>query len=129
MSLHTALRPSIYCISIYQTARPTDEAEVDPQEQGKAIIGEVASQVGLDEKQYKTRILVSEDVTETILDAVEAYDTICVGSTRQGALSQALFGSIPETIGEQVSATVAMVRGAEESPRSIREAVVEHLTP
>jgi len=69
------------------------------------------------------------DAESIFAAAVEEYDTVCVGATRAGAVSQALFGSLPERVGAEVDATVAMVRGEEGSPRTIREAIVERLSP
>jgi hypothetical protein len=50
-----------------------------------------------------------------------------VGTTHEGVISQALSGALPERIGRRAAGTVAMVRGEETSPRSIREAIVERL--
>lgn len=62
---------------------------------------------------YETDVIVSENVEATLLESVAAFDTVCIGATRSGSVSQSLFGSIPETIGEERDATVAMVRGRE----------------
>jgi amino acid transporter/nucleotide-binding universal stress UspA family protein len=104
------------------------DGEGDPQERGEAVIRDVAERAGIEYMDYESEVLVSDDVEASILDAVGAFDTVCVGATRSGAVSQALFGSIPETIGEQVDSTVAMVRGPEETARSVREGLVERLT-
>jgi amino acid transporter/nucleotide-binding universal stress UspA family protein len=104
------------------------DEEGDPQERGEAVIEDVAERAGVEYVDYDAAVVVSDDVETAILDAVGAFDTVCVGATRSGTVSQALFGSIPETIGEEVDSTVAMVRGPEESARSVREGLVERLT-
>jgi len=76
---------------------------------------------------YETEIRVAGDIEQTILDAAEDYDTICVGATRSGAISQAVFGSLPETVGEEADKTVVMARGSEESAMSVREALLRRL--
>ena len=76
---------------------------------------------------HETEIRVAEDTERTILDAAEDYDTICVGATRSGAVSRAVFGSIPEKVGEEVDKTVVMARGPEASVMSIREALLRRL--
>jgi len=54
-------------------------------------------------------------------------DTIRVGATRSGTISRAVFGSLPETVGEEVDRTVVMAFGREESPMSIRQALLRRL--
>jgi nucleotide-binding universal stress UspA family protein len=76
---------------------------------------------------YESRVVVSEDVEKTLLGSVGAFDTVCVGATRSGSVSQALFGSISETIGEEVDSTVAMVRGPKETTWSVREGIIDRL--
>ena len=56
------------------------------------------------------------------------YETeIRVGATRSGAIFQAVFGSLPETVGEEMEKTVVMARGPEESAMSVREALLRRL--
>lgn len=105
-----------------------DDPDFDPNEEGQEFIAEIAETVGLAPEEYETRVEVGEDIEATILEAVERYDTICLGTTREGVISQALSGALPERIGQQVTGTVAMVRGEETSPRSVREALVERLS-
>lgn len=76
---------------------------------------------------YDTEIRVAEDTEQAIIDAAEGYDTICVGATRSGAISQAVFGSLPETVGVEVDRTVVIARGPEESAMSDREALLRRL--
>ncbi len=103
-------------------------ADRSPEEDGERLIRSVAAAVGLESDSFRTKVVVSADLKNAILEAVEGFDTICVGGTRSTSLAQALFGSIPEEIGEQADATVAIVRGASQRPRSIADAVVERLT-
>jgi nucleotide-binding universal stress UspA family protein len=105
-----------------------DAADRDPEAVGREIVEDVAEAAGLQPDEYEAGVVVSEDVEAAVLAAAADYATVCVGSTRAGAVEQALFGSLPETVGEQVDGTVAMARGAEGSPRSIREALVELLS-
>ena len=104
-----------------------DEDGLSPQERGQAVIEDLADRAGIEERQYNSRVEVAEDIEGTILDAASKYDTVCVGATRSGAVSQAVFGSLPETIGEQTDRTVVMARGPEESAMSVREAIVRRL--
>ncbi|WP_262180893.1 amino acid permease [Haloarcula laminariae] len=104
-----------------------DEDGLTPQERGQAVIDDLVDRAGISEDDYESRIAVGEDIEATILAAASEYDTICVGATRSGTVSQAVFGSLPETIGEQTDRTVVMARGPETSPMSVRDAIVRRL--
>jgi len=104
----------------------TDEANA-PTERGEAVIEALAERAGIQYMTYETEIRVAADTEQAILDAAEDYDTICVGATRYGPISQAVFGSLPETVGEEVEKTVVMARGPEESAMSVREALLRRL--
>jgi amino acid transporter/nucleotide-binding universal stress UspA family protein len=114
-------------LTLLNVQQSDDDHDVDVHARGKAIIDALAEQGGIADVDYDERVLVADDVVGTILDVADEYDSICVGATRSGALTQALFGSIPERVGERTSGTVVMARGPEESPLSIREAIVERL--
>ena len=106
----------------------SSDGEDGPRERGRQLIEEVAEKVGLDDGDYETKVVVGDNIEKTLLNAVMPYDTICIGATRTGVLKQALFGSLPERIGEKAPGTVIIV---DEKHRSltIAEAVVERLTP
>ncbi|GGK77015.1 amino acid permease [Haloarcula sebkhae] len=115
-------------LTLFNVQEPgEDDDGLSPQERGEALIEEFVERTGLEEAQYQSRIEVAEDIEGAILDAATGYDTICVGATRTGAVSQAVFGSLPETIGERTDQTVVMARGPEESAMSIRQAIVRRL--
>lgn len=120
---------SVTLLNVQQPA--TDEAAVDdrhsPQSQGKAVIDEVAERAGITTMDFISRVEVADDIEEAILEAADEYDTVCVGATRSGAVSQALFGSLPETIGGKAAGTVVIARGPEKAPLSVREAIVQRL--
>ncbi len=112
-------------LTLLNVQRPDEE--IDPRERGEEVIADVAERAGIEYMDYETKVVVSDAVEETLLETVEEFDTVCVGATRSGSVSQALFGSIPETIGEEVDATVAMVRGPKETTRSVREGLIDRL--
>ncbi|PSQ15485.1 amino acid transporter [Halobacteriales archaeon QS_8_69_26] len=115
-------------LTLLNVQEPDDDAtETELEDRGMDVIRAVAEEAGIDEGDYVPSVVVAEDVEDAILEEVEEYDTVCVGATRSGPVAQALFGSIPERIGAEASGTVAMVRGSERSPMSIREAIVERL--
>ncbi|WP_138431570.1 amino acid permease [Fodinibius saliphilus] len=107
---------------------PSEDADMDPQTEGKGLINSIAHEVGLNSAQFKTEVLVSDNVRNTLLKAIENYDTVCIGATRSTAITQALFGSIPEEIGEHAKGTVIISRGPEYRPRTITEGIIERLS-
>ena len=76
---------------------------------------------------YNAEVKVAEDTEQAIIEAAKEYDTVCVGATRSGPISQAVFGSLPEKVGAGVDQTVVMARGPEESPMSVRQALLRRL--
>lgn len=95
---------------------------------GKAIIEDAAVRAKLSAEEYQAQVVLGEKLRPTILKAVSGYDTVCVGATRSTNITQALFGSIPEMVGEKAEATVAIVRGPQANPRTVKNAVIERLT-
>ncbi len=115
-------------LTLFNVQEPGDDEDgVSPQERGQVLIEEFVERAGIEDAPYESRIEIAEDVEGTILDAATEYDTICVGATRSGAVTQAVFGSLPETIGQQTEGTVVMARGPEESAMSVRQAIVKRL--
>jgi len=115
-------------LTLFNVQEPADEdADETPEERGHALIDDLAERAGIEYVTYDRRVETAEDVEETILAAADEYDTICVGATRTGPVSQAVFGSLPETVGEETDRTVVMARGPEESAMSIREAIARRL--
>jgi APA family basic amino acid/polyamine antiporter len=115
-------------LTLLNVQGPPDDGEYDPEEEGQALIESVAKETGI-EQDYEEEVIVTDgDIRETLLDAVADYDTICVGATRSTAVAQALFGSIPEEIGEKSEGTVALARGALYKPRSVSQGVIDWLS-
>lgn len=107
---------------------PSEDEDIDPEAEGKGLINSVAHEAGLGSTQYKSEIFVSDEVRGTLLNAVEDYDIVFIGATRSTAITQALFGSIPEEIGEHAKGTVIFTRGSEYRPRTVTEGIIERLS-
>ena len=115
-------------LTLFNVQEPgDDDDERSPEERGEEVIEKLVERAGIEYMTYEIRIEIADDIEQTVLDAASEYDTICVGATRSGAVSQAVFGSLPETVGERIDRTVVMARGREESAMSIREAIVRRL--
>jgi len=115
-------------LTLLNVQRPSENGVVDPEEEGRALIESVAKEANI-QQDYREKVLVADgDIRETLLGAVGDYDTICVGATRSTAVAQALFGSIPEEIGEKSEGTVALARGALYRPRSVTQGLIDLLS-
>lgn len=105
-----------------------DDSVVDPQQEGEGLISSLAHQVGLDDESYTSKVIISDDVRQALLDNIAEHDTVIIGATRSTAVRQALFGSIPEEIGEKSDANVIITRGREYKPRTVTEGIIERLS-
>ncbi|WP_445665418.1 amino acid permease [Fodinibius sp. AD559] len=116
-------------LTLLTVQEPTGEdSAVDPQQEGKGLISSMAHQVGVDENSYSSKVIISDDVRQALLDNIDEYDTVIIGATRSTAVRQALFGSIPEEIGEKSDANVIITRGREYKPRTVTEGIIERLS-
>lgn len=118
-------------LTLFNVQQPADDDEEDlsPEERGQTLVEEMAERAGIEYMNFETRVEVTDggNLEDVVLSLADEYDTVCVGATRSGAVTQALFGSLPETIGERAEGTVVMARGPEQSPLSIREAIIRRL--
>jgi amino acid transporter/nucleotide-binding universal stress UspA family protein len=97
----------------------------DPRKTGREIVEEVAASGDVPPDQYDVRIEVTDDeIVDALVAAGNEYGTICIGASREGAFKQALFGSIPEEVGERVEGNVIMVNRPFQ-PRTVWEALFE----
>ncbi len=114
-------------LTLMNVQTPGEEGEEAAKEAGRELIAGVVDKVGLEAEDYIEKVVVGSDIESTLLQAVIPYDTICIGATRTGVLKQAVFGSIPEKVGEKATGTVIIVDEKHRS-RTIAEAVVERLS-
>ncbi|AGN01031.1 cationic amino acid transport protein [Salinarchaeum sp. Harcht-Bsk1] len=114
-------------LTLLNVQSPAEDEAESPTDRGEAIIDDVIEAADIADATVRTEVIVAEDTERAIIDAADEYDTVCVGATRSGAVSQAVFGSLPETIGANVNRTVVMARGQERSPTSIRQAISQRL--
>jgi amino acid transporter/nucleotide-binding universal stress UspA family protein len=105
-----------------------DDSTIDPKTEGKGLISSVAHQVNVDDEHYTSKVIVAEDVRQALLNHITEYDTVVIGATRSTAVRQALFGSIPEEIGEKHDGNVIITRGREYKPRTVAEGIIERLS-
>jgi len=82
-------------------------------ERGRETIESVAERGGLEPEEYESAVVVATDVESAILQAIQEYDTICVGLSEKSALSRTMFGSLAERVSRETSGNVGIVRSAE----------------
>lgn len=116
-------------LTLLNVQSPETDSDTDASSTGRSevVIEKLVERAGIEYMSYDTQITGAEDTEQAILKAAEEYDTICIGATRSGAISKAVFGSLPEKVGEEVDRTAVMVRGPEESPMSIRQALIRRI--
>ncbi|MFP8952711.1 amino acid permease [Natrialbaceae archaeon A-arb3/5] len=108
--------------------KPDETDGIDPEAVGRQMIDDVAANAELDEGEYQSRVVVTdEDVREALVEAATSYETVCIGATGTSTVAQALYGSIPQRIVREHSGTVLMARGEQRTPRTFRQAVIQRL--
>jgi nucleotide-binding universal stress UspA family protein len=70
----------------------------------------VANRANLDPDEYESEVVVSEDLSSAIIDAVTEYDTVCVGLLERSDV-EFEFGSTARRVSRDVPGNVAVVRG------------------
>jgi nucleotide-binding universal stress UspA family protein len=91
---------------------PGDE-QTNQVKRGRETIRSVAKRGGLEAEEYESVVVVETDIESAIMDAVQEYETVCVGLSEKSDLSRALFGSLAERISRKISGNVAIVRSIE----------------
>jgi amino acid transporter/nucleotide-binding universal stress UspA family protein len=89
-------------------AEPTNHVK-----RGQETIRSVAERGGLYADEYESAVVVATDVESATIQAVQEYDTVCVGLSEESDLSRTTFGSAAERISRETSGNVAIVRSVE----------------
>ena len=83
----------------------------DPVARGEQTIDWIADRAGLAPGEYESEVVVAEDTETAIIDAVDEYDTVCVGLSEKSDTERVLFGSIAERISRAAPGNVSIIRG------------------
>ncbi len=110
------------------TVKSPDSSGYDPQSKGDNLIQTTVRTLGLNPDDFKSEVVVADDVRSALMESIKGYDTVCIGATRSTYVRKALFGSIPEEIGENTDGTVVISRGREYKPRTVTEGIIERLS-
>ncbi len=91
---------------------------------GREIVERDVARVDIiDVGDYDVEVVIDDDVERALVSMAESFQTVCIGATRSSRLERALFGDIPEAVGEQAPGNVVIVRGEARVRRSLWEAV------
>jgi nucleotide-binding universal stress UspA family protein len=90
-----------------------EDEQTDHAKRGRETVRSVAERGGLDAGEYESAVIVAADVESAIIQAVQEYDTVCVGLSEKSDLSRTMVGSIAERISQGTSGNVAIVRSDE----------------
>lgn len=109
--------------TLLNVQRSMADAAGTPIERGEAVIADIAEQAGLTPDEYTTEVVVDDEIEPAILEAVNGYDTVCVGLSERSDASRIMFGTIAERISQEATGNVSIVRGAYASPSFSDETV------
>jgi len=98
---------------ILNVQQRSEDEQTNHVKRGRETIRSVAERGGLDAGEYESAVIVAADVESAIIQAVQEYDTVCVGLSEKSDLSRAMFGSVAERISQETSGNVAIVRSVE----------------
>ena len=91
----------------------TGDDETNQVKRGRTTIQSVAERGGVDADEYESVVVVATDVESAITQAVQEYDTVCVGLSEKDDISRTMFGSLAERISQETPGNVSIVRSAE----------------
>jgi APA family basic amino acid/polyamine antiporter len=100
----------------------TEDEQGKQVKRGRDTVRNVAEHGGLNADEYESAVVVATDIESAVMQAVQEYDTVCVGLSERRELSQALFGSLAERISREIAGNVAIVRSKESIDQTVTQA-------
>lgn len=91
---------------------PGAEGGDESVERDRAVVDEIAASAGLDVGEYDVDVVVAEDVAAAAVEAIDGFDTVCIGLSRRADDSGIPFGPITERVAREASGNVALIRGS-----------------
>ncbi|OKY78441.1 MAG: Nucleotide-binding protein UspA family [Candidatus Methanohalarchaeum thermophilum] len=83
-----------------------------PNGESEELISKHKKKFEKEDIDVETEIISGEDIGNSIISYAKenSFDTIVIGATKKGIVQQALFGTIPEKVGEEFDGEVIMVK-------------------
>lgn len=85
--------------------------DLNPVNEGQRAIEWIAQQAGLDSDEYEAEVVVTDDVPTALVDAVDAYGTVCVGLSERSDVERLKFGSTARHVSLNAAGNVGVIRG------------------
>ena len=92
------------------------------------MIADVAEAAGIEPDAYESRVVIADDVESAILDSIAGDDLICLGVSEKQAATKILWGSLADSVVQNATGNVALVRSEYRGHRTVREGIVERLS-
>ena len=130
-----AARRAFEFAEVADTLRPTllnvqppgSTRHADPQTGGQRLIRQVAQRAEIPPGHYHTKVLIDDRPRQALVEAVEEFDTICVGASQRSGFTGRIFGSLPSRLRRQQAATVVTTRARFDDSRSFIEEFIAQL--
>ena len=91
---------------------PPERPESESAERGRAAIDDVARSAGLEPDEYDVEVVESDDVEGAILEAIQEYETVCIGLSDRTDASGVVYGPVTEHVAREATGNVALIRGS-----------------
>lgn len=89
----------------------TGDADRD-RRSGRDVVEEIAQAAGLGPDEYEAEVLIADDAGSAIADAIDPFDTVCVGLSHRTDGSRVVYGAVTEAVAASAPGNVILIRGA-----------------
>ncbi len=112
-------------LTLATVVRPEEGvSEEELRRRGREIVTQDVERIDIiDVGDFDVEVMIDDDVERALVTMAESFQTVCIGATRSSRLERALFGDIPEAVGEKAPGNVVIVRGEAKVRRSFWEAI------
>lgn len=106
---------------------PGSTRHADPRASGQRLIRQVAQRADIPPGHYHSKVLIDDRPREALVEAVEEFDTICLGASQRSCFTRRIFGSLPSRLRQHQAATVVTTRARFDHSRSFLEEFITQL--
>jgi len=120
------LKPTL--LNVQRPAQKQDGEVSDPEEVGRQMIALLAEKAGIPVDGYETKVLVSDNIEKSIIDAVESFNTVFLGISEQSTFAKILYGSVAARVAKKDNINVVMIRGKQHKHWTLKAALAKRLS-